>query len=309
MKRAIPIYAFFLLLSAFLVNANAAENRDVIIQQQMDQLENQIDQTFNPAPKKPTHFDYEIAPEFSFIKYNEPNFIKEFGYMDGISGSITYHPHDGDSSFHEMYRLEGMFNYGKVNYRGSTIDLNTGDITPTNVNGIQDYMVEMRGLIGADFHLFKSELLTPYIGFGYRSLYDTASSIKPGGYNRWIQYFYLPIGTDITTRLNDQWSLTTNLEYDLFILGRVTSYASTDGLGTIVNTQRKGYGLRGSLKLRKILNHYNIFFEPFVRYWNIRKSEGKTLGPFLIGSSEEFLTFVEPLNSSLELGGKLGIEF
>ena len=82
------------------------------------------------------------------------------------------------------------------------------------------------------------------------------------------------------------------------------SYLGEIGFVNIQNAQNKGYGLRGSLKLTKKGGRFNIFLEPYVRFWSVQQS--KPYYPF----GESFgLYYVEPNNSSLEIGGKLGIEF
>jgi hypothetical protein len=45
------------------------------------------------------------------------------------------------------------------------------------------------------------------------------------------------------------------------------------GYGTIHNRQNSGYGLRGSVGFEYTGKDMDVSIEPFVRYWNIAKSE------------------------------------
>jgi len=268
-----------------------------------------------PDPRKihkKSNFSYEISTEASSIKYVEhvagTTFMKEKGDMWGINGRITYRIPTEDESlkslFFNVYRLEGMFTYGKVNYYGGTF---SG--IPETFYGISDYMFESRGLIGRDFK-FKNESirLTPYFGFGYRSLFDASYANKPGGYNRRIQYYYVPTGVEVLTKLSHGWSIGADAEYDFFIRGNVTSYWGELGAPIDApNVQKKGYGLRGSLKLIKSFDRFDLFFEPYVRFWHINNSDVETKLLIVIDGVPYGLQ--EPDNTSLEIGSKLGVEF
>lgn len=330
------VYLLILLIFSSIPIAQAASERDLIIQKEMDSVSAQVQivnkqmdqvqgvitpqnltpqdvQTESPQiiRKKPKWI-YEIAPEVSSIRYHEHALMKETGVMFGSSGSFTYRPSVGDelySKLTDMYRFEGMFTYGKVDYKGG-IQHSNGSITPERHNGIDDYMVEIRGLIGKDFNFNnQSTLLTPYYGGGYRSLFDTFYENKPFGYNRRIQYLYFPTGVEVVTQLHDGWSIGADAEYDFFIRGFVNSYLGEIGYGDIQNTQKGGYGLRGSIKLIKNSDRYNLYLEPFFRYWNIHASRIDESTPFTIAGQQFVLLGQEPHNTSLEIGTKVGIEF
>jgi hypothetical protein len=350
-------YIFFLLILFSIAVAQAAGQRDLIIQKTMDCVDNhlqqsvgitwndvcgapgayyqqhmeivnqQMDQVQGETPplnmpqddyrdfqisQKESEWVYKITPEVSYIRYHEPGFMKESGVMSGINGSYTYRPIAGDvlnSEITDMYRLEGRFSYGKVDYNGG-VQSSDGSSTPESFNGINDYMMEIRMLVGKDF-IFnnQSTLLTPYLGGGYRFLFDSLYENKPYGYNRLIQYFYLPTGAEITTKLGDGWSIGADMEYDIFLGGLVESYLGGIGLGDLQNVQKTGYGLRGSIKLVKKRKRYNLILEPFVRYWTIHASNVGASKPFSYNGQEYVVFGEEPDNNSLEIGGKLGIEF
>ncbi len=289
-----------------------------IVNQQMDQVQGISGQQTTPqqyamldntqvASKKP-EWVYAMSSEVSHISYHEPSLhVSEKGMMYGIDGSYTYRPHEGNvfnSEISNMYRLEGRFSYGKVDYNGSF-----SDGTPYTFDGISDYLFEFRGLLGKDFFINNgSTTLTPYLGGGYRSLFDTFSE-SPSGYNRRIQYLYIPTGFEVLTQLNDGWSIGGNLEYDFLAYGRVTSYLGELGLGDVSNNQKHGYGIRGSIKFIKKWDRINLIFEPFIRYWHIHNSDVQESTPFIYNGTQYVLVGLEPNNNSTEIGGKLGIEF
>lgn len=238
----------------------------------------------------------EFGTEISYIKYEEPDIMEETGMMYGIVGSYAYH--NGI-----MGKVEMKGSVGEVDYDGK---LSNG--TQYNVEDITDYMVETRGLLGYDFPVFDSTFITPYIGIGYRYLNDDMSC-DVNGYERESNYLYSPIGVEVNTMLENGWAIGGTFEYDLFWYGLQKSHFEdiAAGLNTLNNDQYDGWGIRGSIKVIKEWDDPNIgiVVEPFIRYWNIGKSEESTLtysGTY-IGSG------YEPENNSLEIGGKIAVVF
>ena len=109
------------------------------------------------------------------------------------------------------------------------------------------------------------------------------------------------------TKLGYGWSIGSDLEYDIFLHGFVTSYMQTLGAIDANNTQTRGYGLRASIKLAKSWDRFNLFVEPYIRYWHIRVSQVETSVEFIINGVPYGL--IEPNNTSTEVGGRVGIEF
>jgi hypothetical protein len=235
----------------------------------------------------------ELGPEISYIEYNEPDVMKEKGWMYGIVGSYTYH-----SRF--MLRAEGRFSYGCLDYEGQTL---VG--TSVTVDNIDNYMYELRGLIGYDF-LIKLSYLTPYVGIGYRYLNDDLSEYV-GGYERESNYIYSPIGLKIITDLKNGWSLGAMAEYDIFWWGKQKSHFSDldSGLNDVENRQTGGYGLRGSIELQKKVKTVAFAVEPFIRYWNIKESRHEDLTWYGVKITEAW----EPKNHSTEYGINLLVRF
>lgn len=260
----------------------------------------------------PKH-SWDLGTEISYIKYKEPSVMEEKGMMYGLLGSYTYRGCVPPADFDKwMLKAEGRFSYGQVDYKNSgTLD------------NIDDYILEFRGLGGYDFS-FEASTLTPYIGIGYRYLNDDASGMTTStgavGYERESNYFYSPIGVEVITPLKNNWSVGAMLEYDIFWWGKQKSHLSDARLynpivgyytfNDIENRQDKGYGIRGSIKFQKKGEKLDFVIEPYIRYWNIRKSKGVTTSTI----SENGLwiitgTFYEPKNNSTEIGCRLAVKF
>lgn len=247
---------------------------------------------------------WEYAMEVSEITYREPGVMKENGIMYGMGISYAYHNNwyatDMETSDNWMLKLETRYAYGQVDYQNSgTID------------NIDDNIWELRGLIGCDYSISQTFFLTPYTGIGYRYLKDDSggrqSSTGAWGYKREANYFYSPVGLEILNGLNDGWSVGLAVEYDHFWQGRQKSYLSSvdPGFNDLANRQKKGYGLRGAFKIQKKNEKIDFAIEPFIRYWNIKKSKNADLTFYgtVIGYG------YEPANNSTEFGAKFSMSF
>jgi hypothetical protein len=230
----------------------------------------------------------------SYITYKEPDVdMEEKGWMFGLVGSYTYHNK-------VMLKLEGIGSLGTVDYSSPSGELN--DIT--------NYMLEGRTLVGYDFSLSKSFMITPYVGLGYRYLNDDSSgkitSRGALGYERESNYYYSPIGLMAWTKLGQGWGMQITAEYDYFWEGKQKSHLGDAiyGAPTVVNKQNDGYGLRGSVRFQKDYGRGGFAVEPFIRYWKIDDSE---IEYFSIGRNQ-FWAY-EPENNSTELGVLLSFIF
>jgi len=254
-----------------------------------------IEQEYIAAKKHKTgqKHPWELGAEISHITYKEPDVMRDKGMMYGIAGSYAYHEN-------LMLKAEGRFSYGQVDYKNSG-----------TMNNIDDYILEIRGLGGYDFYMFEASTLTLYIGIGYRYLNDDSSgkitSTGAGGYERESNYIYSPVGIESVTSLKNGWSVGARGEYDIFWWGKQISHLSdaNPNFGDVRNTQRRGYGLRGSIKLEKNGEKLDFIIEPFIRYWNIAKSNDSdvTYAGVIIGYG------YEPKNNSTEIGCKLAAKF
>jgi hypothetical protein len=237
----------------------------------------------------------DVAPEISHITYKEPGVMQQEGTMYGITFSYAYR-------HNVMVRAEGRIGRGQVDYES----YNTGTL-----QNIDDYVGEIRASVGYNFPVSRTTTVTPYIGIGYRLLVNDMagmiSSTGHSGYRRESRYQYSPIGVETITSLGNGWSLGATTEYKHFWKGEQTSYLSgVDPLfNDLVNKQRHGYGIRGSVKLQKKTEMLDFAIEPFVRYWHIQRSENADLT-----YSGDIISYgYEPRNHSTEFGVRLAVMF
>jgi hypothetical protein len=250
---------------------------------------------------------FDMGADVYYSRYNEHD-INVFlvGTMVGFYGNYTFRPPQGhilNNNILNVYRLEGHFAQGDLDYKGSGKD-----------NGRANRMHELRGLAGKDYLLADGSRVTPYLGFGYRFLFDHGDSrfTSDGhiGYDRKSNYFYIPVGVFIDIPMSRNRELDFNLEYDFFMQGVQKSELSdiqpfTSGLTQDArNHQDKGFGIRGSVKFLKHYDPFDLYIEPFIRFWNIEDS--KSIDLVLEGEDASGL---EPHNTTTEVGSKFGIQF
>ena len=265
------------------------------ITKKFDDVESFIkaDEKESPKTLSKARHTWEIGPEISHIEYKEPGVMSQTGTMYGIDAAYTYH--NG-----VMIKVAGRYSYGKVDYQNSG-----------TLNNIDDIIFEIRGLAGYDFRALSTVTITPFIGLGYRYLKDDMAgritSTGAKGYLRESNYYYSPIGIEAVNVFDKGWSAGVILEYDYFWKGMQKSYLSNAvaGYNDIENDQKSGYGCRGSIIIKKQSDRVFYVIEPFIRYWNIDKSEIQNLTKYgtVIG------TAWEPKNESTEIGVKLVIGF
>ncbi|MGD1042450.1 MAG: hypothetical protein ABR913_05230 [Sedimentisphaerales bacterium] len=235
---------------------------------------------------------WEIGPDAYYFQYKEPD-MKETGYFYGVQAAYTYRewvpmfPTD-EAGIKWMARIEGRFDWGVVNYDGGVTDPSTGASTPYSYDNIRDTTGEFRLLFGPDFP--KATVVdTIYSGLGDRFLYDSKSG-DPASYDRQSHYLYLPVGVKTLRNFAGNWLISANAEFDLLLMGRQSTDLKDFGFGTIHNRQNSGYGIRGSVGFEHPGKDIDVSIEPFVRYWNIAKSEVDPSGGY------------EPKNNTTELG-------
>jgi hypothetical protein len=260
-----------------------------------------ITEESKPLPALKNHF--EVGTEISYIDYKEPDIMEQEGMMYGLFATAEHHDmwkHPAKKNGSWMLKAEGHLNYGQVDYEGSG-----------TMDDIDDFMAEVRGIGGLDLPLSSSWILTPYTGIAYRYLYDDSSgrmtSTGAWGYQRESNYIYSPLGLEATTTLGSGWSLGIAVEYDIFWWGKQISHLSdvNASYNDIENVQTDGFGVRGSFKLTKKGKDIDIIIEPFIRYWDIEKSDEAAMTYYGITIG----TGWEPANHSTEIGCRLGIKF
>jgi hypothetical protein len=178
-----------------------------------------------------------IGVQGSHYEYNESIGVHETGYKIGFlgSGTATF----GDKMF---ATVDFRYALGQVDYSSGSGKL----------GGVPDNLWEIRGIIGRDFTYRDLYDVSPYVGFGYRNLYDDlrgTTDLGAHGYQRTNNRMYIPLGVTPRVRIDGDSRLAMNIEYDFLIHGEQESDLSDAGFGdpNVLNQQSSGYGLRGEL--------------------------------------------------------------
>jgi hypothetical protein len=240
------------------------------------------------TPSNPllTRSGWEVGGQISRYHYEEPDFMKLTGDQIGAVGAYTF------TNPNRVYsRIDLRAAYGSLKYQGSgTLD------------NVPDWIFEARAVVGKDFLASDSVALSPYIGLGYRYLYNDLrgySSTGAVGYQRVSQYLYVPVGLTARFRTGERWVVAPMVEYDAFLGGRQYSQLSDTGIGysDASNRQHNGYGYRASL----MLESGRWAFGPWLQYWNIKDSDTVPIG---LG-----YTAMEPANWTREYGVEVRYRF
>jgi opacity protein-like surface antigen len=227
----------------------------------------------------------ELTLDASYYAYEE--IVSGAFFMEVISAPAFYSlgvrdwdlP-DQDWSFGLIYTLD--LTYGVTDYASASSGTNGGEpYYKARFEAYGDYRV--------------NEYFTPFIGLGYRRLFDKGEGTKTStghtGYDRLSEYLYAPIGVLIAG--NDKLSF--KAQYNLFIHGTQTSYI----YGNIVNDQNNGWGFDSTTNY-KITDDVTAY--SFYRYWDIEDSTTNASGD---GTHFGY----EPQNTTKEIGVGLAFKF
>jgi hypothetical protein len=234
-----------------------------------------------------TRRGWELGAQISDYRYEEPTVgAKIWGPRVGATAAYTF-----TSARHWFFKVDGRLAYGSLKYEGS----GTKDSVP-------DSILETRAVLGKDFLSRSGVSLSPFVGLGYRYLYNDLrgpTSTGAVGYQRYSNYLYAPLGLTSRIKVNGPWVFAPTLEYDYFIKGRQRTQFTDIGQGfsDASNTQNKGYGYRFSM----IAEKGSWAFGPWVHYWNIENSDIVPIGFGVRG--------FEPKNETWEYGLELKYRF
>jgi opacity protein-like surface antigen len=212
-----------------------------------------------------TRRGWEIGGQVSTYKYEEPGLMNLEGERVGFVGAYNFTNHNRVYS-----RIDFRVSYGKLDYES----FGTG-----TSSDIPDWIGEVRAVVGRDYLVGEGFALSPYLGFGYRYLYNDLrgySSTGAVGYRRYSEYFYVPIGLTMRMRAGDQWVFAPTVEYDAFLGGNQKSKLSDTGLGfsDAYNDQDRGRGYRVYL----MVEGRRWAFGPWLHYWKIKDSDIVPIG-------------------------------
>ena len=225
----------------------------------------------------------ELTVDLSYYYYEET--VNNGFFMSDESNPLFisvglrkwYEDHKIEDGLRFMYTLDAT--YGQTAYVGS------GTATKDYYKG------RLEGYVG-----YKTNNVTPFIGYGYRRLLDNSGILGGGFYNRLSQYWYVPLG--ITFKASDKANM--KIQYNYWITGKQISYLTgrISGYYDFTNTQSSGGGADISYD-HKI--DENRTFYTFVRYWEVMDSDWVKCGGSYICQ--------EPYNETTEIGIGMALNF
>ena len=236
---------------------------------------------------------FEIGLEGEDYQYREPDLDKDVG---------------GGAGLNATYQLNINKYFLRANVIADFFDLDYSSNGTGSKSGDTDYLQDYRLMFGRGFSLGKQSSLQPYLGIGFRVLFDSgkaSTSTGAYGYDRRSEYLYIPVGLTYNFMVG-RWGLAPTAEYDYFVQGYQTSYFRDSGFdNNLENHQNAGYGVRADFMVTPPIDFYHFTFGPYFRYWNIHDSDIQTL--YYGGVAVE--TGLEPANNTTEIGLRTSFRF
>jgi hypothetical protein len=246
---------------------------------------------------------FEIAAELFHYAYRErldgETIVRDDGTFGG--GALSYVETIGGNWF-----LRGGLSaaVGSVDYRSDEDD---------RIDNIAQSIGQLELHVGRDFILSNGASVTAFAGLGSRALIDESggeeSNSGLAGYDREISYAYVPIGAAARVPVGRRATLAFSAQYNWIVGGEAESkFSDVDpALPDIELNLDGGHGFEAMAKVELPLGQHAISFGPFLRHWNIDRSE-----PFVLvdpDGSGEAIEFFEPKNRTTEIGVRLAFGF
>lgn len=237
-------------------------------------------------------FNFEVGPEFEYYQYREPGVMKETGGLFG--GYMLFRATVASRLDARMF---GSAAGGELKYEGSTWAGDALEIDTPN------WLLNFRPTLG--FALYAGDtVVIPYAGVALRYVQDDLAANYSGGYMRQNTYLYSPLGVEVR-QYAGAWTFGLCGEFDVFWRGTNRNKDIPIGYSKYSETmtQTSGYGIQGSVFAKaQVSPAFELSMEPFISYWDIGKSDTKTLR-----TEYGDISIYEPENNTLTVGCRLGL--
>ena len=267
--------------------ASAAPTKKSVKKEPNSQIK--LQEISKPIPTNPllTADENNLSLNISQYAYNEPSL------------GVTFQGYKGGIDFYRTQKLSNdYFALGKINYFNGPVNY-TGS---TSASNIPEYYIDGQLGVGRDFE-YSNAVFSPFIGIGYRYLYETFSKVT-SGYDRQSQYIYIPVGFINRISINGGAKIETTVEYDQLLAGYQMSKLSqvSSTYSDLNNNQKSGYGISASVIYKK--DNWGV--GPYYKYWNISQSDRQII--YVSGVESGYYGY-EPANVTSEYGIKLTYAF
>ena len=212
------------------------------------------------------------------------------------------------------YQKTSLLSGGQFLLAGIDYAAGTDRYSGSGTLNVPKYYYNARLAIGTDW-VYGSQILSPYIGFGYRFLNQTGGGLTTSTgavmYDRQSTYLYIPVGFKQRALTGDGGMLESSFELDYLLAGNQFSGLSVmnnfgyTGSNDITNRQTSGYGLNASFMYRRP-DGWSL--GPYWKYWNIASSDLATW-TYKSGSTSYTKSMYERANTTEEFGFKALYQF
>jgi hypothetical protein len=246
---------------------------------------------------------FEIAAELFDYNYRErldgDTIVRDDGTFGG--GAFSYVETVGGGWF-----LRGSLSaaVGSVDYRS-----NEGD----RIDNVSQSIGQLELHVGRDLSLGNGAILTAFTGLGSRALIDESGGEETDTglscYDREVSFAYLPIGVAARIPAGRRATLAFSAQYNWIVGGEAESkFSDVDPVLPDIELELDGgHGFEAKANVEFPLGRHAISFGPFVRHWNIDRSDSFVLvDP---DGSGEAIEFFEPKNRTTEVGVRLAFGF
>lgn len=236
----------------------------------------------------------ELAAVAESFEYEEPGLMRETGELYGVEAAL-----DAAEAPGWGFELRGRYLGGELHYDGQT---QAGTPVETDTD---DDLTQVAGHIG---YTARDQGVDAFLYTGYGNRYWDQTLNGPGGYQREIEWHYLPVGARMDGDLGARgWSWALRVEYRELLDGDVTSRLSDvdPGLNDLRNNVDSGHGYRLAFRVERDLGGYALTVTPYYTYWDVEASDLQpvTFNGVLIGSG------YEPANETEVVGVTAGLRF
>ena len=212
------------------------------------------------------------------------------------------------------YQKTSLLSGGQFLLSGIDYATGTDRYSGSGTLNVPKYYYNAKLAIGTDW-VYGSQIVSPYIGFGYRFLNQTGGGMTTSTgavmYDRQSTYLYIPVGLKQRSLTVDGGMLESSFELDYLLSGNQFSGLSVinnfgyTGSNDITTRQTSGYGLNASFMYKRP-DGWSL--GPYWKYWNISNSDLATW-TYKSGSTSYTKSMYEPANTTEEFGFKALYQF